>query len=204
MIFAEDLLDRTIQFNLKRITSDKMITETELNKQFKKNLPDILLLCMNIIAQAMLDDEQVDMKNSIRLSDFYVYAVKVGKVLGYKQSYVDSLFTHNAKKINDQLLDENTVGKALLIFMEYRKEYEAPYAELYKELKRVAMDNKLDTTSNGFPTAVNLLSRRINAIQSNLRDCGLEIFVTSTRTCKIIKIINNKSKRDKLTIVDEV
>lgn len=204
LIFAEDLLDRTIQFNLNRITADKMITEKELNNQFNKELPNILLLCMHIIGQAMLDDEPVDMKNSIRLGDFYAWAVKVGKVLGYKQSYVDSLFAHNSKKINDQLLDENTVGKALLIFMEYRKEYEAPYAELYKELKRVAMDNKLDTTSNGFPTAVNSLSRRINAIQSNLRDCGLEIFVTSTRTCKRIKIINNKSKRDKLTIVDEV
>lgn len=48
----------------------------------------------------------------------------------------------------------------------------------------MAIDNKLDITSNGFPSAVNALSRRINAIKSNLSACGLDITVTSTRTHK--------------------
>lgn len=204
LVFAEDLLDRTIEFKLERITSDKMITEEELNKQFRRDLPEILLLCMNVVAKALLDKEPVDMSKTIRLSDFYVWAVRVGKVLGYTKEYIDSLFKQNTNRINDQLLDENAVGKSLLIFMEYRKKYVASYADLYRALKKVAIDNKLDITSNGFPSAVNALSRRINAIKSNLSACGLDITVTSTRTHKEVKIINNNNRKPPIKIEDAV
>ena len=68
----------------------------------------------------------------------------------------------------------------------------------------MAIDNKLDITSNGFPSAVNALSRRINAIKSNLSACGLDITVTSTRTHKEVKIINNNNRKPPIKIEDAV
>ena len=90
-----DLLDRSVILTLKRIAPDKVLTEEELWAEFEKDRPKMLGACFNVLAAALNDMEEVQVRNKIRMADFHVACVKVGRVLGISEEEVSDILWEN-------------------------------------------------------------------------------------------------------------
>lgn len=192
VVTESDLLDRTLIIELDKIKPDELKTEHDLNSSFQDDLPVIVGTCMNIVAVAMQDKEEVSLKNKVRMADFFEWAVKIGRVMGYKDETVANLLVKNQKTVNEQAIYENTVAQALIILMEHKKTLTESVTDLLGKLKKVAADNNIDTATS-FPKQPNALSRKLNQIRSNLEEYGITYEVKNVGSHKQITLNNSKS-----------
>ncbi|MCM1237422.1 MAG: hypothetical protein NC489_45735, partial [Ruminococcus flavefaciens] len=118
-----DLLDRSLIITLDRIPPDKILTEEEVWNAFEKDRADILGCCFNILASALNDAEEIEIKNKIRMADFHVACIKAGRVLGWSEEEVSALLWANQKNVNKCTLDEDVVALCVIELMQKRKEY---------------------------------------------------------------------------------
>lgn len=162
-----DLLDRSVILTLRRITPDKVLTEEELWAEFEKDRPKMLGACFNVLAAALNDTEEVRIRNKIRMADFHVACVKVGRVLGIPEEEVSDILWENQKNINQRTLDEDVVALCVIELMQGRKEYVNSMSGLLIDLLDVADSNGMPSTV--IPKTANHLRSRLDKTKSNLQ-----------------------------------
>ena len=198
VIKEDDLLDRTISLTLSRFKSDELKTEEELRHEFEEDKPKILMCCFLILSLALDDEESVDRSKTTRMADFYVWAVKIGKAMGYKEERIVNVLEKNRKEANYETLMNDVTAQALLNYMEYKDKVEMTVTSLHKDLKAVAEELCLDLSC--FPKQPNTLSRKLNSIQSNLEEEGINYLIKNKGYAKEITITNAKPKHEPITI----
>lgn len=193
LISESDLLDRSIFFHLERLSSDKLKTEAELDKEFLADMPKILALCFSVLQLAMADEVPVDKSEMMRMADFFEWAIKIGRVLGYEDKYVVNLLHKNRDIMIEQSLSENPLAQLILIYMEYAEERVHTVTELLKILKKLAVEQQIDIKL--LPKQPNILSRKINKIKSDLQSMGITYEIKNKGYSKVITIKNANPKR---------
>lgn len=182
-----DLLDRSVILTLRRITPDKVLTEEELWAEFEKDRPKMLGACFNVLAAALNDTEEVRIRNKIRMADFHVACVKVGRVLGIPEEEVSDILWENQKNINQRTLDEDVVALCVIELMQGRKEYVNSMSGLLIDLLDVADSNGMPSTV--IPKTANHLRSRLDKTKSNLQsEYGITYHVKNIGTFKEITI----------------
>lgn len=192
LISESDLLDRSLFFHLERLSSDKLKTEAELDKEFLTDMPKILALCFSVLQLAMTDEEPVDKSEMMRMADFFEWAIRIGRVLGYEDKYVINLLHKNRDIMIEQSLSENPLAQLILIYMEYSEERVHTVTELLKILKKLAVEQQIDTKL--LPKQPNILSRKINKIKSDLQSVGITYEIKNNGYSKVITIKNANPK----------
>ena len=201
IIKEDDLLDRTIFFTLSRFKSEDLKTEEEIMKEFEKDKPIILGYCFSILHRAMQDEEPVDRSKTLRMADFYIWAIKIGRAMGYKETTIIRLLEKNKQEVNYETLMSDVTAQAVLNYMEYRdKAVEMKVSDFYAVLKEVARELHLDLSS--FPKQPNTLSRKLNSIKSNLEEEGIKYEIKNKGYAKEIKVVNAKPKKIPIKICD--
>ncbi len=186
-----DLLDRSVILTLKRIAPDKVLTEQELWAEFEKDRPKMLGACFNVLAAALNDMEEVQVRNKIRMADFHVACVKVGRVLGIPEEEVSDILWENQKNINQRTLDEDVVALCVIELMQGRKEYVNSMSGLLIDLLDVADSNGMPSTV--IPKTANHLRSRLDKTKSNLQsEYGITYHVKNIGTFKEITIKKSK------------
>lgn len=182
-----DLLDRSLIITLKRIASDKIVTEEELWAEFEKDRPKMLGACFNVLAAALNDTEEVQVINKIRMADFHVACVKVGRVIGISEEEVSDILWENQKNINRCTLDEDVVALCIIELMQGRKEYVNSMSGLLIDLLDIADKNGMPSTV--IPKTPNHLTSRLNKTKSNLQsEYGIVFHIKNVGTFKQIAI----------------
>lgn len=121
-----DLLDRSLILELDRISSKEIKGEEELWEAFEKDRAKILGCIFLILSEALFDRKETTAKEKIRLADFHIACIKVGRVLHMTESEVSSLLWENQKNVNRQSIDEDIVACCLLELIDetqYQKKY---------------------------------------------------------------------------------
>lgn len=193
VIKESDLIDRTVFFNLKRLEAGQLKTEVELNEEFEKDKPVILGLCFAILQRAMNDTEPIDRSQMLRMADFFEWAIKIGRAIGYKDEYIVRILKKNQKQAVYQSLEENPVAYVLLNYMEYHDERVHTVSDLLSVLKKVAGELQVDQSY--LPKKPNVLSRKLNEIENDLKEEGISFEVKNKGYGKVITIKNSKAKR---------
>lgn len=189
-----DLLDRSLIITLKRIGPDKIVTEEELWDEFEKDRPKILGACFKVLAAALNDTEEVQIMNKIRMADFHVACIKVGRVLGISEEEVSDILWENQRNVNQCTLDEDVVALCVIELMQNRKEYVNSVSGLLIDLLEIADRNGMPSTV--IPKTPNHLSTRLNKAKSNLKSVyGIDYHVKNIGTFKQITITKRKSKK---------
>ena len=182
-----DLLDRSLIINLDRIAPDKVLTEEELWSEFEQDRPKILGCCFKIIAIALNDMEAIETKEKIRMADFHVACIKVGRALGWSEDEVSNLLWQNQKNINECTLDEDIVALCVIELMQKKRKYVNSVSGLLTDLLEVADENSI--TSTMLPKTPNHLSTRLNKAKSNLQsEHGITYYIKNIGTFKQITI----------------
>lgn len=187
-----DLLDRSIIMMLSRLSSKSIRTEEELWAEFEQDRPAILGCCFQILALALNDKEPIQTREKIRMSDFHVACIKVGRALDMEEDEVSHILWMNQKSINRYTIDESMIALCVMELMQDRKKYESSMTELLRDLKDIAEENGM--SSKVIPETPNHLRVRLDKVQSNLQtECGIVYHVKNVGTFKKIFI---EKKRD--------
>ena len=186
-----DLLDRSLILELERISPDKIISEQELWDSFEKDRPKILGCIFYVLSEALFDNKEVKVKEKVRLADFHIACIKVGRVLGMSDEEVSDLLWENQKNVNHHTIDEDIVACCLLELMSRRTSYVNSMTGLLHDLGEVA--NKNSIVSSVLPKTPNHLSIRLNKIKSNLKaEYGITYRIANVGAYKEITIQKNE------------
>lgn len=162
-----DLLDRSLILELNRISAKKIKSEQELWEEFEQDRPKILGCIFLILSEALYDDKPITVKEKIRLVDFHIACIKVGRVLGMTDEEVSELLWENQRKINRHFIDEDMVACCVIELMKNKKSYINSMTGLLGDLNEIATQNSI--IGSVLPKTPNHLSNRLSKIRSNLQ-----------------------------------
>ena len=183
-----DLLDRSLIITLKRLSSKEIITEEELWEEFEKDRPAILGCCFQVLAIALNDSEPIETEEKIRMADFHVACIKVGRALGIPENEVTDILWTNQKNINKHTLDEDPVSLCVIELMSKRGTYTNSMSHLLCDLQDIAIENGMPFRI--LPKTPNHLRMRLDKVQSNLQsECGITFTVKNVGAFKQIRIV---------------
>lgn len=162
-----DLLDRSLILELNRISAKKIKSEQELWEEFEQDRPKILGCIFLILSEALYDDKPITVKEKIRLADFHIACIKVGRVLGMTDEEVSELLWENQRKINRHSIDEDMVACCVIELMKNKTSYINSMTGLLGDLNEIATQNSI--IGSVLPKTPNHLSNRLSKIKSNLQ-----------------------------------
>ena len=125
------------------------------------------------------------------MTDFAEVAEIIACCIGYPDNkFLESYYT-NIGIQTEQVLEASPDATSIIKFMESRTGWIGTATELLNELEPVAESLKIKTKNNGlWPSAPNILSRKLNEIMTNLREIGITIErpIDTTNNTKRIEI----------------
>ena len=187
MVFTEaDILDRTLILNLQRL-GDNTKTEQAIWDEFNKDMPHILGCCFACIAVALKDKKPVNLEKRIRLYDWEVCCVKIGRALGISDQKTAELLTINQREVNRETLNESVEAQCLIKFMRGRINYKSSVEQLLAKLKDIAEENEINV--HLLPKTPNHLSRKLNLVKSCLEyEVGISYDIQNVGSYREIRI----------------
>lgn len=192
-----DLLDRSLILELERINPKEIKSEQELWASFEEDRPKILGCIFHILSIAYFDTKPIKEQEKIRLADFHIACIKVGRVLGMTDKEVSDILWDNQRNVNRQSLNEDIVACCLIELMSHKKEYINSMTGLLVDLQDLASKNGI--VGSVLPKTPNHLSNRLRKVKSNLQaEYGIVFNVANVGAFKQITIEKNCKNDRKL------
>lgn len=179
----EDLLDRSIIINLKRINKYK--EEISIYKEWNEKKPYILDCIFRLVSKSLQIYYNTQLEDLGRTADWCKWGYCISKVLGeeIKRPDLGNTFIKDWKKNernqNKEAIENNIVAQCIIKLMYTKDKWQGTASELYKELIFVSED----FGSNGFPKNSSWLTREINKLITVLKSQGINI-ITGKATNK--------------------
>ena len=188
-----DLLDRSIMFELERVSEENRMELGEVYDNFEKVRPKLLGAIFNILSKAMEIYPHVALDKLPRMADFCRWGYAIGEAMGgydeeFLKEYSDNQIIQNTEAIN-----ADSVAYLIVELMRFLPEWRGRISELLKKLQELAQTNGIHTNSKTLPNAPNALSRRIKAVKSNLKLVGIEYHIEDTHADGTYIVLNNKN-----------
>lgn len=187
-----DLLDRAILIKLSRIDEKDRKELSELNDNFEMDLPYILGGVFDVLSKAMKIYPTIELNKLPRMADFARWGFVIGQALGGLGNKFLAEYNSNQAIRNVEILNTDIVATLVVGFMNNKSQWSGLVSELHNKLIEIAPQYGISNKNKGFPTAPQVLSRRLNNLQSNLKEAGISFLSRSTMSGKEITLFNEK------------
>lgn len=185
-----DLLDRSVLFELQRISQENRKEQKEVRISFENDLPSILGGIFDILSKAIGIFPKVKLDSLPRMADFAHWGYAIGEALGgYGEKFLIE-YKNNRKLQNAEAVNADIVGTLIVGFMKNQDKWSGLISELFMRLKQLAKDSGIRENSKEFPAKPNALSRRLNNLKSNLQEEGMRFTTKSTSKGTVITVYN--------------
>lgn len=183
-----DLLDRSVLFELDRISPEKRITEDMFWKEFEAKRPLILGGIFNVLSEAMRIKDSIQLEKIPRMADFAVWGEAIAIALGFEPGEFTKAYTKNIEEQHDEILGENPIATTVIELLKIEEKYVGTATSLMPKLEAIANTLDINIRSSHWPKAGNALSRKIFEIKVNLAEKGVNVF--KSRDSEGNKVIN--------------
>lgn len=173
LLKKSDSLDRTLLFSLSRIPVDRMVSMKVLDEMFQEDLPCIFGSICNALVEVLNIVDDVDITNISRMTDYTKYGYAVSEVLGIDGDNFLDIYQSNLDSVNELLLQDNVIASCIMQIMQERDILKESVSELYLRVLDVAKASGI--SQRELPGSPAHFSTRLLEIQSNLKDCNLEV-----------------------------
>lgn len=191
-----DLLERSILFELKKISQNKRKTEKEFWEKFKKCKPYILGHIFSVISNALSIRQNLRLTSTHRMSDAYTDMVAIAKALGYSEEEFSNIFYSNREKLEKAYSEGNYFVSSIVEYMEHRNEksIENTMTHIYQLIK----DFKRGDIKY-FPKSASAFSRKLKEEESALKLAGYKLYIDPKKDATYLKLekIKEREKRQK-------
>lgn len=193
-----DLLERSLLLELERIDSSNRKTEKELYQSFFTDLPVILGGVFDVLVKALKIQPTITLDCHHRMADWSLWGCAIAKALGYSQEEFLNAYQSNITRQTEMLLNDNVVATAIITFMEDKEEWRSTPTDLLEKLCGHAMLKGIDTREKYWPKGAGALTRRLNELNTPLKQMGYLITVNTTgieRYIHIQKIVKTEPRQ---------
>lgn len=168
-----DLLDRSLMFELTRVSESKRKELKEIYQSFENDRASILGGIFDTLSKAIALHDSVKLDKLFRMADFTKWGYAIGQALGgYGEQFLEE-YEKNQSIRDVEAVNSDIVATLVVAFMEDREIWKGYVAELLVNLHDITPRYGINPNSKGMPTQPNSLSRRLNSIQSNLGALGV-------------------------------
>ena len=185
VVTRPDLLDRSLLFQLERVSEGEMKSDKELHAEFERDKPKILGGIFDVIAKAMSIHPLINLNKINRMADFQIWGCAIAEALGYGKDMFLEAYEENRNIQNMLAIEECSLASALLMLMDNCSSWDGTSKKLLGVLRSVAEKEELDMKT--FPKSPSALSRKINEVISNLLTEGVKIEKVGQRMWHIEK-----------------
>ncbi|MFW6117847.1 MAG: hypothetical protein ACOC6G_04600 [Thermoproteota archaeon] len=117
----------------------------------------------------------VNIERLPRMVDFAVWGEDISRALGYQPGEFINAYR---EKIGEQVVDvleENPIGLAILLFMRDRREWRGRPGELLEALEdpEFVEENQIDVEAKKWPGSASWVTRRVKEVETNLEHEGV-------------------------------
>lgn len=209
LIARPDLLDRTINIQLKPIPDESRKTENEILNEFNLVKPSLLGALLDGLSSALKYYQNVNLSGRPRMADFAVFSVAAEEGLGLKPGTFIEIYNSNRNNVIESTISQVPFICAICEFMEDKTEWIGTSTELLNELEQFeSVTERIKKDSKQWPQAPNALTRRLPNYLPFLRQVGIEIekqrVNNSSRTRQLIITRHNKKRENTVHAVHSV
>jgi len=174
VVSRPDLLDRTILFELDRITEEERMTEGEFWRNFDEDLPKILGGVFTAVSKALKAKETIKLKKHTRMADFCEWGCAIAEAIEYEQEEFLNAYFKNTDNQNREILFSDMIATCVFDLLKDKEDWEGTPSELLSEFKKIAVEKNIDIKDRDFPKSAARLSRHLGEIKANLEDEGID------------------------------
>lgn len=168
---APDLLDRFLLIELERILPSRRMDETTFWQRFEAAKGKLFGALLDAIAGTLKHLPGIRLQRMSRMADFSRIACAYAEFSGFGTRKMLKIIMQHTSRLADEVLDADPVAAALASFAKNQMTWTGTATMLLKELDQLAPRQK----PQGWPRRPNNLTRRINILNSTLKDSGIEI-----------------------------
>ena len=169
----DDLLDRSVLFQLNRIDEADRKEEAVFWQEFEKDRPFILGALFDAISGAMRIYPTLKLDRLPRMADFARWGVAVAEAIkrGSGSEFLKAYYMNIAGAVEEAVMGD-MVGAAIVYFMDGKETWTGTATELLGLLNELPSVN---VKEKAWPKRPHTLTRRLNKIKSALADYGIEV-----------------------------
>lgn len=185
VVTRDDLLDRSVLFQLERIDPEKRLEEAVLWEEFENDLPQILGAVFDILAEAMLVYPELDLKKLPRMADFARWGCAIAEAAGIGGNEFLAAYWSNIGSAVDEAIQADQVAAAIYDLMNEQNSWNGTATELLEKLSELP---GVDANNKGWPKRPHILTRRINKMKSALAEVGIKVDNSRTDDARYIEL----------------
>lgn len=172
-----DLLDRIVHFELKNLDK-KRLTEEQLWKAFKNDLPAILYEIFDILHKAIKEYRNITLDFPGRMADFETWGSAISKVMKGNEKYFQQAYKENRDSVALSIIENNALCSLVMDLVKKTNgsvSYFTPTG-FYIALIKIASENNIITTNTRtFPASPAALTKKLERFIPVLEKAGIGI-----------------------------
>lgn len=196
-----DLLDRAVCIRMLAIPEDKRLTEDALNARFIAAQPAILGAFLTAASAALKNFNNTKLEKPPRMADFALWVVAGEHELGLKSGEFLRAYHSNRKESDQQAIDANPVGVAVVELMSNRGYWSGSATQLLTDLKA---PNSEMGYAKSWPKSASKLTGTLRRLCPNFRRLGIDISFNHAKT-RIVTInkTGNQSSQASVPLTED-
>jgi hypothetical protein len=169
-----DLNSRTVMLSLHPIKDDARKSETEFWTRFNEAAPLILGALLDALVHGLKTLPTIRLDKLDRLADFQLFGHAVEGAYAPAGSFA-AAFASNKTELNEAIIEDDSVAKAITVFMVKRTEWSGTTTALMIELQNHDRTEQQVTKQKDWPKDATRFSKRVHVVSAVLRKAGIEV-----------------------------
>ena len=163
-----DLLERSLLFELEKITPDRRMTDKKFWSNFKEKRAEILGAIFDTISKALAIKETLQLKETHRMSDAYTDMCAISLALDIPLDEFVKIFNENIAKLEQTRSEENYFCNIIKDYLDNRlSKKKGTVTEIFNAIK-----STIPSTTKDFPETAAPFSKKLKAERDSLEKLG--------------------------------
>jgi hypothetical protein len=201
IISKNDLADRAIIVELKKLSDKRRRTVEELFDSFRKDHPRILGAICNAVVMALKNKGKIQLNGHVRMADFHEWVAAAEPAMTRVKGRLLKAIIKNRRNMSRSSVENDVLGAALQDFL---KKHDGIWKGTHKDLLNQLVSESGDKDSEQrmlkdeqWPKGPNKLSARLKELAPALRNLGIEYSHVMNRGRKLLTITMKKRRSRK-------
>ena len=166
--YQSDLAERSLLFELRKISKEKRMTDAAFWASFQKDRPMILGAILDTLVKAIQILPTIQTTSLHRMADANLEMLAIAVALGKTEKEFQEILDRNNQKLQESYAENNAFVNAIVDFLRTHGNQDAPASKVYDRLRGTKAREIKD-----FPNSASVLSKRLNREKEALEQMGI-------------------------------
>ncbi len=178
-----DLLERSLLFELEKITPDRRMTDNKFWSSFKEKRAEILGAIFDTISKALEIKKTLHLEETHRMSDAYTDMCAIALALDIPLDEFVKIFNENIAKLEQTRSEENYFCNIIKDYLDNKlSKKKGTVTEIFNAIK-----STIPSTTKDFPETASPFSKKLKAERNSLEKLGYSFKIEKKKDASYIE-----------------